>query len=299
MRILFVAKTVAEWHNGIRMYWAADRLGYEVDIISLSSSRRELRDKLIKFQPDWSLVTGSRNDLDIYRTCREYSKLCVWCADNVNEVRLAQWHRLAGMLDCVFSPITALPDVLKERQITPNAVWMPQFWDQTYTVVTEPASMKDLCHLRSPGDRKRAEWESKLAQLYEARFVGGHASPFVVRGNMAGNVYAGSKISISISRGTPYLGRGMEMSDRIFNATGCGSLFLQYATPELGRLFEVGKHIVTYDGTYKNLVETIFFYLTHDDLRKQIAKAGQKHCLEHHTIDIRMKQMWEHLCALQ
>lgn len=298
MRLLFVAKTVADWHNGIRMYWAADRLGYDVDIISIASSRRDLKDKLITFQPDWAFVTGSRNDFSVYATCREFAKVCVWCADLVNEARLKQWHQLAGMLDCVFTPATALPDVLKERFITSNAVWMPQYWDQTFTVVTEPASLKELCHLGSPGDRKRAEWAFKLTRKYDSRFVGGHFPPYIVRGHEAGNVYAGSKIAISIARNNKWLGRGMEISDRIFNATGCGAFFLQYESPELERLFEVGKHIATYDGTFEDLVDKINFYLTNDDLRKQIAKAGQKHCLEHHTIDVRMKQMWEHLCAL-
>lgn len=296
MRLLFVAKTVADWHNGVRMYWAADRLGYDVDIISLNDLR--LKDKLITYQPDWAFVTGSRNELGLYQTCREYAKLCVWCADCVDEARLRQWQRLAGMLDCVFTPITALPEVLKERFITSNAVWMPQYWDQTFTTVQKPADLKELCHLRGPGDRRRAEWELRLARKYDARFVGGHFPPYIVRGHEAGNIYAGSKISITIARQNKWLGRGMEISDRIFNATGCGSFFLQYETPELDRIFEVGKHVATYDGTYESLVDTINFYLTNEDLRKKIAEAGQKHCLEHHTIDVRMKQMWEYLCAL-
>jgi hypothetical protein len=283
------------------MYKAAVRLGYDVEIVSIDDSRRSIKNKLRTFQPDWAFVTGSRLDPTIYRACKEYTKLCVWCADCVDEWRLKLWGHLTGMIDCAFTPITALPELLKERGITDNAVWMPQFWDHTYTKPTGHVKESEVCFLRTPGDSLRQRWENQLVQFlghYKCDFSGGWRSCDVVRGADAGNAYAAAKISISIPRQHKWLGGGMEISDRIFNAIGCGSLFLQYDSPHLDRLFTVGEHFDTYDGSITDLKNKIDFYLNNEHARKEIAKAGQKHCFENHTVDVRVKQYMEHLCAL-
>jgi len=310
MRVLFVAKTEGEWHNGIRMYWAADRLGYDVEIMSISDPIRKIKETLERFQPDWAFVTGSRVDIAIYQVCKQYAKVCVWCADCVDEARLAQWQRLTGLIDCAFTPITALPEVLREYKITDNAVWMPQFWDHTYTKPTGHAKESEVCFLRTPGDSVRQRWEDQLSKSYRTNFSGGWRtrpditdrslwkSFYVVRGKDAGNAYAAAKISITIPRVNKWLGKGMEISDRIFNAIGCGSLFLQYDSPHLDRLFTVGEHFDTYDGSITGLKNKIDFYLNNEHARKEIAEAGQKYCLKHHTVDVRVKQYWEHLCTL-
>ena len=297
MKVLFVAKTTAPWHNGVRMYWASDRLGYQSEIISIDAPVRRFRKQLTEYQPDWVIITGSRLDWNVYEICKEYAKVCVWCADCVDEGRLGQWKRLTGLLDCAFTPILTLPELLKERGITDNAAWMPQFWDQTYTRPFGHTTASEICHIRTPGDSLREKWEKGLSTYYKAKFVGGWKVPDAVRGNLAGNAYAASKIAISIPRKNKWVCDGY--SDRIFNAIGCKSLFLQYDSPGLDRLFEVGKHFDIYDGTYKGLVDKINFYLDNDKLRSEIATAGQKHALKYHTVDVRVKEMWEHLCALQ
>ena len=279
------------------MYWASDRLGYDSEIISVDAPVREFRKQLTEFQPDWVIITGSRLDWNVYDVCKEYAKVCVWCADNVDEGRLGHWKRLTGLLDCVFTPILSLPELLKERGITDNAAWMPQFWDHTYTKPFGHTTASEICHVRTPGEPLREKWERGLGTYYKAKFVGGWKVPDAVRGNLAGNVYSASKIAISIPRQHEWLCDGY--SDRIFNAIGCKTLFLQYDSPGLEPLFEVGKHFDTYDGTYKGLVNKINFYLDNDKLRSEIATAGQKHALKYHTVDFRVKEMWEHLCALQ
>lgn len=300
MRVLFVAKTTGEWHNGIRMFWAARRLGYDVDIVSINGPTPKIviGSVIQEYKPDWVIVTGSRLPIWIYEMCAMYSKLCVWCADCVDEGRLDQWKRLTGKLSCAFTPISALPEVLKERDITDKAVWMPQFWDHTYTKPVKHIKQSEVCFLRTPGDSVRQNWEDQLSKSYRTNFAGGWQEKDAVRGADAGNAYAAAKISISIPRKNKWLGEGMEISDRIFNAIGCGSLFLQYDSPHLDRLFTVGEHFDTYDGTITDLKNKIDFYLNNEHARKEIAKAGQKHCLENHTVDVRVKQMWEHLCAL-
>jgi hypothetical protein len=69
---------------------------------------------------------------------------------------------------------------------------------------------------------------------------------------------------------------------RLFETTGVGSMLVTDAKRNLGDIFEVDREVIEYH-TADEAIEKIRYYLAHDDLREEIALAGQRRTLRDHT----------------
>lgn len=78
------------------------------------------------------------------------------------------------------------------------------------------------------------------------------------------------------------------ISNRLFDALGCGAFVISDKMQEIDTLFE--GNIVTYDGV-DDLNNKIEYYLSHEDERKQKALNGKKLVLENHTFDNRVDEI--------
>ena len=105
------------------------------------------------------------------------------------------------------------------------------------------------------------------------------------------NKMASSKISFN-SHGNNAGAKAANM--RLFEATGVGSCLLTDYKENLTDFFEIDKEIVTYK-TVNECIEKVTFLLKNNELRKSIAKAGQKRTLENHTYRIRIKDFGYYL----
>ncbi len=85
------------------------------------------------------------------------------------------------------------------------------------------------------------------------------------------NRYKRAKIAISFSRahGVPVV------NARPFEAMSCGAMLIEQDSPEIGKLFEEDKEFVMWT-TKVDLLETIRYYLSHDEKRYSIALNGQR-----------------------
>lgn len=112
--------------------------------------------------------------------------------------------------------------------------------------------------------------------------------PPVAYGEAISTIYAASKINLNISL------KGIEggTPKRIMDICGVGGFALTNYCEETAELFEEDKEIVMFK-TPEELVEKAEFYLEHDDLREQIAMAGQKKVLENYTYKQQVKQLME------
>lgn len=102
-------------------------------------------------------------------------------------------------------------------------------------------------------------------------------------GDDLAKAYSASKIAININ--------AWECPNfRNFEAPACGVLVITSPIPDLDHYFRIGKEIITFDGL-KDLQEKINYFLTHENERSEIAKAGQLRAHRDHTNRQRMEQL--------
>lgn len=77
---------------------------------------------------------------------------------------------------------------------------------------------------------------------------------------------------------------------RLFEVTGVGSLLLTDHKKNIAELFEPDREIVTYKSS-DECVEKVNYLLSHPAVIQNIARAGQKRCLKHHSIKIRTEEI--------
>ncbi len=80
------------------------------------------------------------------------------------------------------------------------------------------------------------------------------------------------------------------VNERLFEVASCGGFQLTDWREDVGRMFEVGKEIVTYQDAAdcRRLIE---YYLGHPDERAAIAAAGQRRAHREHTVSLRLAEL--------
>ncbi len=78
---------------------------------------------------------------------------------------------------------------------------------------------------------------------------------------------------------------------RDFDGPMSGSLYLTHDNPDLRKLYDVGKEIVTYR-TPEECAEKVVYYLEHPDETEAIARAGLDRALKDHTLKTRFEQLF-------
>lgn len=80
------------------------------------------------------------------------------------------------------------------------------------------------------------------------------------------------------------------LPQRIWDVLGCGGFLLTNNQPEVAQFFEPGKHLETYD-SIEEACDKIQYYLSHEDERLAIAKAGYEYVKNECTVVHRVLQM--------
>ncbi len=89
-----------------------------------------------------------------------------------------------------------------------------------------------------------------------------------------------------------------DINYRTFEATGAGAMLLTNYTPNLEKIFDIGKEIVTYKSV-DDLLEKIRYYTENDNERNAIAEAGLLRSQKDHSYDTRAKQFVKILTQLK
>jgi len=128
---------------------------------------------------------------------------------------------------------------------------------------------------------KRAKLLEYIEQFYTVKKFGTTLKSRLSHKDMS-IIYSRAKIAINeaISH---------ELNFRVFETLACGTLLLTEPLDGLDLLFTDKKDLVVFQP--KNVVELIHYYLTHDDLRKSIAKSGKEKVLKYHTIYKRAEEI--------
>ena len=152
-----------------------------------------------------------------------------------------------------------------------------------------------LARLREEGlGEIAATFRSRVERTSQANEAIGEYPAGVLRGTYASEDFValvrGASINLGFThfKGTPgTTGERRQVRLREFEIPMAGGFYLTQDCAQLRELFEVGRHIDTWDNAAE-LLEKCRYYLAHDDLRRKMALSAQAHCLENHTWECRM-----------
>ncbi len=83
-----------------------------------------------------------------------------------------------------------------------------------------------------------------------------------------------------------------QLKGRLFQGVGSGAMVLNEHCQELEDLFDIGREIVTFDyGDMEGVRDKLAWYLSHDQEREKIAKAGYERGRKQHTFKSRIQQI--------
>lgn len=77
---------------------------------------------------------------------------------------------------------------------------------------------------------------------------------------------------------------------RIFDIMGCGGFLMTNYQSELADYFDIGTDIECYS-SLEELIDKCAYYLTHDEIRNEIALHGYQKVKTHHTLEHRISEM--------
>ena len=103
---------------------------------------------------------------------------------------------------------------------------------------------------------------------------------------MLPKIYHCSKINLEITSKTFKSG----MTQRLFDIMASGGFVISNFQAEIPDFFIPGKDLVLYE-SIPDLLEKIYYYLSHEDERLQIAENGMKKATKYHNYNVRINQM--------
>ncbi len=207
--------------------------------------------------------------------------------DNIFEEAAFKWdgiNRIYGKTD---------GEILESiKQASPDFV-IPNRWELKDTEYFERT-----CLLHKVANIERIVVLNLLAEVHDVTLYtgsGGAAEkmlrnvtigPPVEAGKATALIYAGTKINLNIAL------KGIEQgtSQRILDVMGAGGFVLSTYCPETAELFKEDKEIVFFR-TPEELLDKVEFYLTHEEERRQVARAGHEKVINCYTYDIKIREL--------
>lgn len=189
------------------------------------------------------------------------------------------------LLDHFFTVDQTLADWLNANTDVQGHYLPPGVFGEECYLSEEPSIFaKDIVFCGSRGYHQTYPMRPKLIdwlqETYGPRFVhaGGDGDTGTIRGHALNALYANSKVCVGDSYICDPNYPGKYWSDRIPETLGRGGFLLHPWVYGLDEHFTDGEHLVTYPhGDFDQLKQLIDYYLTHDDEREQIRRAGHEH----------------------
>ena len=118
-------------------------------------------------------------------------------------------------------------------------------------------------------------------------------APFMIREPVYGlkktKIYSASQICPNLQSGR-YQVNGLSV--RTFEVACCGRLPFSEPQPDLGRFFEIGEEVVSFEGP-DDLKRKMDYYLARPDEMDRMGERARQRVLAEHTYEHRMRQMLE------
>lgn len=205
-------------------------------------------------------------------------------------------------LDYFFCTDRLMVNYLNEKNDMPAAFYLPAgvFEDECY--MAEPDRERFPSDIIFVGSRNyHPEWpyRLKLINWLESRFGNnfaqyGGGGLGTIRGDDLNKLYASSKIAVgdTLCKGFNY---PYYISDRLFETMGRGGFPIFPYIKGIENLYKIegeDKELVTYEfNNFEQLESLIEYYLTHEDVRRDIKIRGFKRTVQEHTYTHRLSYL--------
>lgn len=299
MRIVILCYTDGRHQDGMRIaYCLQHKYNHNILTLSLTCDPKSIVEAIKGFKPDFCLVTiGREFSAEALKEIKKYTFLVHWSLDEHTPAEDIMWEKFKNIYDLAFVKSKGLIPLLKDY--CKKVIWTPMFYDTYFDGIIEvkPEKQYQLIFTGNPHITQSTLRQLYLKQLSEDGYpvlVVGHY--WEDKDKAFGNTYPGGLIGkeligfIAASK----IGLNFEndlmakielgFSDRVIKTMSAGTLCLTHEIPGIEQLFIPEKHLVTYKN-YVDLLEKITYYISHDDEREQIAKAGQELVLREYNID--------------
>lgn len=298
MKISILAYTDSPHQDGLRIATSLQRtFHHTVQILSLTSASSTILSSIKSFKPDFCLVTIGRDlDPNLLREISKLTFLVHWSYDEHTPEEDPLYKATEKLYSVTFVKSKGLIPLI--QSLCNKVVWTPMFYDTYFDGKPQENLTKqfNLIFTGNPHLTQSTKRQSYLKQLsddnlpvlvighyWKGQEIGNHMYPGGAVGTDLINLIYQSKIGLNFEND---LMAKVELgfSDRVIKIMGAGTMCLTHEIPGIEQLFIPGKHLVTYKN-YVDLKEKIMYYISHDEEREKIAKAGHDLVWEKYTID--------------
>ncbi len=314
-KILLIA-ALKPWDDGSYYRAGLEKTGHSVipfDPEGVKNPKGIIEEILNKNNIDFILYTKDELPVEVIRELKHFTKVIQWYPD----VAVPDWllPRVKAA-DIFFTMSEGLVEVY--RQYNPNVFWLTQAFAPSFFQINnimdkdKKKYFADVTFVGTLGSKsyylqRRKYLNRVVKEGFKLKWWGprlpikiatlplifgalgrSYGGEFIWGQNYA-KVSRLSKIFLAFDA-APYIRKSM--SERIYMAVGCGAFYMCRHVDGIEDVLEPGKEIVTFK-TEDEMVDMISYYLKHDELRRSIARAGQKRVLKEHTYEVRFRQMME------
>ncbi len=318
--VLFCGPVDEPLNSGRYMIAGMEQLGYKVigyDYRTNSNYENDIEQIVAAERPDYLFtLKGEKFSPDFVRSIKQSGCVTIlW----FTILSLEDWMiPLAKEYDFVVTNADHNMFSLAEKGVK-NVTWIHQGFSPEFFGVTDTADVSipseyyaDVAMIGSMGKpiyTKRSElvarlrregidikwWGPRLArQMRNIRyFCGGvhhsWAGREVYMRDFA-DVIRHVRVFVGQDADTPF--RGKYLSNRSFAVMGCGGFYLCRRTSGIESIYDVGREMDVFD-TDDEMVKKIRYYLDREEVRKDMALAGQKRVLTDYTYKNQMEKIFD------
>ncbi len=247
------------------------------------------------YQPDILLNLNIGLSTDLLRDLRPHTRLLV--GQHASPLPNGQDY---GIYDLIISSLANFVDYFRQQGV--RSEYLPLgFEPAVLPQVGEPEEVQGVSFVGSlfQVHESRRRWLEYVCQRVPVE-VWGHGFNDLPQNSAVHKRYKGTAWGVHMYRilkgSLATLNHHIDVAGpyannmRLYEATGVGTLLITDWKDNLHEMFDPGTEVVAYRSA-QECVELIHYYLTHEDERETIARAGQRRTLSEHTYYHRMQEL--------
>lgn len=244
---------------------------------------------------------------DEVNTIKEISRapIVMWFPDAIGYTNKALF--MISDYDKIFFQDPYVVHRLKDQYNKKNILYLPECCNPKYhknVNLNENDWTKYSCDISTYGNphNYRSFFFNQLTNYNYIIKIWGHQPPVWLKSDKLKTLYKGeylineekakAVLASKINLNTLVPGGINGLNARTFEIAGIGGFQILHWRRGLSDLFEDGKELLSFN-TFDELLEKINYYLPKDELRKEIAFAGQKHAYKEHTYSHRLNILFD------